>query len=146
MQKVHRRSFRPVTVEEKEVATCYRQVRPNSAAGPDNISSKTLRECTDSLARCSPDCFSGPWMLTMFRASEKKSSNNIPVAKKRSPREMNDFRPVALTSVPFNCAEKNVLRRLRTETAEHQDPMQFAYCRGRSTEDVILTLLHRLYQ
>jgi hypothetical protein len=70
----------------------------------------------------------------------------VPVAKKRSASELNDYRPVALTSIPFKCAEKIVLRRLRSETAEHQDPLQFAYARNRSTDDAILTLLHTILE
>ena len=74
-----------------------------------------------------------------------KTSTIIPVAKKRSAKELNDYRPVALTFFPFKCAEKIVLRLLRSETAGHQDPLQFAYSKDKSTEDAILTLLHRLY-
>ena len=103
MQKVHRRSFRPVTVEEKEVATCLRQVKPESAAGPDNISSKTLRECADSLAPVFTRLFQ--WSLDGGHVPCIWKTSNISVAKKRFPREMNDFRLVALTSVRFKCAE-----------------------------------------
>ena len=71
-----------------------------------------------------------------------KTSTIVPVAKKRSAK---DYRPVALTSIPFKCVEKIVLRVLRSETAGHQDPLQFAYSKNKSTEDAILTLFHRLY-
>ena len=74
-----------------------------------------------------------------------KTSTIVPVAKKRSAKELNDYRPVAHTFFPFKCAEKIVLRLLRSETAGHQDPLQFAYSKDKSTEDAILTLLHRLY-
>ena len=67
------------------------------------------------------------------------------VAKKRSANELNDYRPVARTSIPFKCAEKIVLRLLKSKTAGHQDPVQFAYSKDKSTEDAILTLLHKLY-
>ena len=36
-----------------------------------------------------------------------KTSLIVPVAKKPSPKETNDYMPVAFTSVPFKCAEKN---------------------------------------
>ena len=74
-----------------------------------------------------------------------KTSTIIPVAKKRSAKEINDYRPVAITSIPFKCAEKIVLRLLRSETAGHQDPLQFDYSKDKSTEDAILILLHKLY-
>ena len=62
-----------------------------------------------------------------------KKSPIIPVAKKRPARELNDYRPVALTSILFKCAEKIVLRLLRSKTAGHQDPLQFAYSKDKST-------------
>ena len=67
------------------------------------------------------------------------------MAKKHTPKELNDYRDVVLTSIPFKCAEKMVLRRPRSETAEHQDPFQFAYSKNKGTQDAILTLLHKLY-
>ena len=75
-----------------------------------------------------------------------KTCTIIPVPKKRSSSQLNDYRPVALTSVAFKCAEKIVLKHLRSVTAGRQDPMQFAYLKDRNTEDTILTLLHKLYQ
>ena len=145
VQRVHRWASRPVTVEEKEVATCFRQVKPKGAVGPDNTSSKTLRECANSLASVFTGLFQ--WSLDDGHVPRIwKTSNITTVTRKRSPREMNDCRPEALTSVPFKCAEKIVLWRLRAETAEHQDHMQFAYCKGRATEDAFQTLLHWLYQ
>ena len=145
MQEVRSRPSTPVAITTEEVKASFRQVRVRSAAGPDDISGRLLRECGDSLA---------PVYCELFQRSLDeghvpdiwKSSVIVPVAKKRSATVMNDFRPVALTSIPFKCAEKIVLRRLRTETAVHQDPLQFAYARNRSTEDAILTLLHNVYE
>ena len=68
------------------------------------------------------------------------------MAKKPSPKEMNDYRPVALTSIAFKCAEKIIMRQLRAETTGQQDPLQFAYKQNRNTEDAVLTLLHHLYE
>jgi predicted amidophosphoribosyltransferase len=73
-----------------------------------------------------------------------RSSTIVPVPKKQDASQLNDFRPVALTSVPMKCAERLVLKHLRAETATHQDPLQFAYSQGRNTQDAILTLLHSL--
>ena len=44
----------------------------------------------------------------------------------------------------MKCAERVALKHLRAQTENHQDPMQFAYSAGRSTDDAILTLLHHL--
>ena len=41
-----------------------------------------------------------------------KTSTVIPVPKKRPPSWLNDCRPVSLTSVPFKCTERIVLKEL----------------------------------
>ena len=68
-----------------------------------------------------------------------KTSTVIPVPKKRSPSQLNDYRPVALTSVPFTCTERIVLNELRLQTAAHQDVLHLAQHQRQSTDCVILT-------
>ena len=58
---------------------------------------------------------------------------------------LNDYRPVALTSIVMKCFEKLVPRRLLTFTNKHLDPLQFAYKRHRGTDDAILTVLHNAF-
>lgn len=41
--------------------------------------------------------------------------------------------------------EKIVLERVLSYVRDKLDPLQFAYRRGRSTEDALLYMLHRLY-
>ena len=58
---------------------------------------------------------------------------------------MNDFRQIALTSVPMKVCERLVLNDLKLKVAPHLDPMQFAYQKDRNTDDAILILLELLY-
>ena len=69
-----------------------------------------------------------------------KCSELLPVPK-RPITQLNDFRPVALTSVVMKCLEKLILIRVKTYFSPVQDPFQFAYRSGRSVEDAILLLL-----
>ena len=131
----------PVELGEHEVETCFKKINPRSASGPDNISGKVLKNCCTSLA---------PVFSRLFQESLDsgviprmwKTSTVVPVPKKPNPKGLNDYRPVALTSIPFKCLEKLVLRRLLQQTQSKQDPLQFAYSPNRSTEDAINTLLH----
>ena len=52
--------------------------------------------------------------------------------------ELNDYRPIALTSVPFKCLERITLNRLIREVDSHLDSHQFAYRKDRSIEDATL--------
>ena len=61
-------------------------------------------------------------------------------------KEMNDLRPVALTSVPMKCLERLVLYELRKVFDRFQDPLQFAYRSKRSVDDAILIFLDNIYK
>ena len=132
-----------VTITETEVRTQLRRVKPSKAAGPDGLPAKLLNKCADSLA---------PAFLPLFQQSVDtgvipilwKSSTIVPVPKKPKVKELNNFRPVALTPLPMKCLEKIVLKNLLPFVEPHLDPLQFAYRTGRGVEDAIATLLHKL--
>ncbi len=65
----------------------------------------------------------------------------VPIQKNAHPEVMNEFCPVALTSVPIKCLEKIVKNRLTNEVKGSFDEYQFAYRPRRKTEDAILTLI-----
>ena len=56
-----------------------------------------------------------------------KSSIIIPVPKKPNVKQINDFRPVALTSVLAKCMERIACNPLVSSVADRMDPLQFAY-------------------
>lgn len=64
----------------------------------------------------------------------------MPIPKKYNAREMNDFRPVALTSILCKCMERVVSDLLTTTVADDQFG-QFAYKAKQGVEDACLTLL-----
>ncbi|KAI3352050.1 hypothetical protein L3Q82_020867 [Scortum barcoo] len=72
-----------------------------------------------------------------------KTSCIIPVPKKPHPGELNDFRPVALTSHVMKTMERLLLHHLRPQTHHALDPLQFAYREKTGVEDAIIFLLHR---
>ena len=55
---------------------------------------------------------------------------------------MNDYRPVALTSVAMKVFEHIMLRYLKSSTAGLLDPHQFAYQTNRSVDDAVALGLH----
>ncbi|KAK1803187.1 hypothetical protein P4O66_021707 [Electrophorus voltai] len=56
--------------------------------------------------------------------------------------DLNDYRPVALTSVVMKCFEKLVRDFITSSLPASMDPLQFAYRHNRSTDDAIAHLLH----
>lgn len=75
-----------------------------------------------------------------------KQAEIIPVPKVNKPKTLNDFRPVALTSLLMKAFEKLVKKELLEKTAHALDPMQFAYRKHRGVDDAILTLLNLLFK
>ncbi|KAK1791233.1 hypothetical protein P4O66_013254, partial [Electrophorus voltai] len=69
-------------------------------------------------------------------------STIVPVPKKSRPSSLNDYRPVALTSVVMKCFEKLVRDFITSSLPASMDPLQFAYRHNRSTDDAIAHLLH----
>ncbi|MGL5102187.1 MAG: reverse transcriptase domain-containing protein, partial [Plesiomonas sp.] len=85
--------------------------------------------CNRSLDLCTvPSCF--------------KCSTIIPIPKKPKITGLNDYRPVALTSVVMKSFERLVLAYLKDITEPLLDPLQFAYRANRSVEDAVNMGLH----
>ena len=74
-----------------------------------------------------------------------KQSIVVPVAKIKNPMELNDFRPVTLTSLVMKQLEKLVKTELLVKTEFMLDPFQFAY-RTRRVQDASSTLLNLLHK
>ena len=69
-------------------------------------------------------------------------STIVPVPKKAKVTELNDYRPIALTSVIMKCFERLVKDHINSTLSNTLDPLQFAYHPNRSTDDTIAIALH----
>ncbi|GFO27611.1 reo_6 protein [Plakobranchus ocellatus] len=129
-------------ITEHDVRRSLGKLR-DKAAGPDNIKPRLLRNCRSQLA--SVLCFIFNWSLeTSTVPICFKRSTIIPVPKKSSPLNLNDHRPVALTSVLMKCFESFVLKYLHSFLPRDFDPFQFAYRCNRSIEDAIAINYHEI--
>ena len=75
-----------------------------------------------------------------------KASLVTPVPKNNRPKENNDFRPIALTSVVMKSLERLILAKLTISVLPRLDANQFAYKAKRSVTDAVLTLTNLLYE
>ncbi|KAK3554097.1 hypothetical protein QTP70_019196, partial [Hemibagrus guttatus] len=73
-------------------------------------------------------------------------STIIPIPKKPKITGLNDYRPVALTSVVMKSFERLVLAYLKNITGPLLDPLQFAYRANRSVDDAVNLGLHFILQ
>ncbi|KAK1784346.1 hypothetical protein P4O66_003511 [Electrophorus voltai] len=122
-------------------ADVRRGVNPWKAAGPDNILGHVLRECADQLADVLTDIFNISLSCTVVPTCFK-TTTIVPVPKKPMVSCLNDYRPIALTSIIMKCFERLIMRHIKTQLPPSLDPLQFAYRPNRSTDDAISTTLH----
>ena len=119
-----------------EVRRLLKKLNCRKAAGPDLVSSTTIKRCADELTPVLTDIFN--WSLRECRVPTCfKSAVIIPVPKKPSITGLNDYRPVALTSVIMKIFEKTICDHL--SKAVCLDPFQFAYRTNRSVEECRVT-------
>ena len=74
----------------------------HKAPGPDNIPGHVLKACAPELAEVFTDIFNLSLSQSVVPNSFKRATI-IPVPKKPSVSCLNDYRPVALTSVVMKC-------------------------------------------
>lgn len=132
----------PPTVFEHDVRILLRQQNTRKASGPDGVASATLRHCADQLTPVLTCIFNWSLQLAIVPACFK-SAVIIPVPKKHKITCLNDYRPVALTSVIMKIFERLVCKHLSSITL---DPQQFAYRTNRSVDDAVSLCLHSILQ
>ncbi len=130
-----------ITVTEDEVRRALKRVNVRKAAGPDGITGGVLRSCADQLAGLFTSIFNESLATSVVPTSFKKSII-IPVPKNNKPSCLNDYRPVALTSIVIKVFERLVKSHISFSIPVTLDPLQFAYRPNRSTGDAISHILH----
>ena len=71
-----------------------------------------------------------------------KHAKTSAVPKKGNPVVVNDYRPIDISSIGFNCMQKLLLPYIMKAIIERGDKNQFAYKKGYSCTDAVLTLVH----
>ena len=118
-----------------------RKLKTKKAAGPDDISSRLLKSCADQLCGIVEHIFNMSLMLGRV-PQLWKTSCLVPVPKKH-PKDLNSYRPVALTSHLMKTLERLVLSHLRPLVSSSMDQLQFAYQPGIGVDDAVLFLMNR---
>ncbi len=111
------------------------------AAGPDNIPGQVLRDCAEQLTDVLTDIFN----ISLSQADVPtclKSTTITPVPKKSPVSCLNDYHPIALTPIMMKCFERLVMRHIKSNLPKTLDPLMFAYCQNRSTDNAISSTLH----
>ncbi len=130
-----------ITVLEDKVWRELKRVNVRKAAGPDGITGHVLRPCADQIAGLFTSIFNDSFTTSVVPTSFKKSVI-IPVPKNNKPSCLNDYHPVALTSIVMKVFERLVKNHICSSFPVTLDPLQFAYRPNGSTDDAISHVLH----
>ncbi len=132
-------------IKEDDVCQVFKKNKRRKAPGPDGVSPACLKICADQLAPIFTQIFNRSLELCEVPSCFKRSTI-IPVPKKPKITGLNDYRPVALTSVAMKSFERLVLAYLKDTTGPLLDPLQFAYRANRSVDDAVNMGLHFILQ
>ncbi len=115
------------------------KIKLGKAGGPDGISSKVIKSCCHQLKSVLTRLFQALLQAGTV-PSLWKESVIIPVPK--GPYTVNDFHPIALTSVLCKTMERILAKHLMSSVGSSIDSFQFAYRRNRGTDDAMLTMMN----
>ena len=115
-----------ITLSVADVSRTFKQVNIHKAAGPDGLPGRVLRACADQLAGVFTDIFNMSLIKSVISTCFKQTTI-VHVPKNTKATCLNDYRPVALTSVAMKCFEMLVMAHINTFIPETLDPLQFAY-------------------
>ncbi len=132
-------------ISEDDMRQVFKKNKRRKTPGPDGVSPACLKTCADQLAPIFTQIFNRSLELCEV-PSCFKCSTIIPVPKKPKITGLNDYRPVALTSVAMKSFERLVLSYLKDSNGPLLDPLQFAYRANRSVDDAVNMGLHYILQ
>ena len=108
-----------ITLSVAEVSKTFKQVNIHKAAGPDGLPGRALWAYADQLAGVFTDIFNMSLIESVIPTCYKQTNTKATC--------LNDYRPVALTSVAMKCFQRLVMPHINTIIPETLDTLQFAY-------------------
>jgi hypothetical protein len=133
-----------ITLSAVDVSKTFKQVNIHKAAEPDELPGRVLRACAEQQASVFTDIFNLSLSEFVIPTCFKHTNmfQVVPVPKNTKVTCLNDYRPVALTSVAMKCFERLVMAHVNTIIPETLDPHQFAYRANTFTDYAISIALH----
>ena len=129
--RIRSRSGERIVITRADVIHSLRFIKIGKACGPDMVIAKVIKSCMEQIVNP---------LLVLFQDSIDqgivptlwKMSEIIPVPKTKFPKELNDLRPVTLTSFLMKSLERIVKQYLCSDVHLLRDPLQFACCENKS--------------
>eukprot|EP00061_Rhincodon_typus_P007338 g28939.t1 len=124
------------SITAANVKSVFLGVNQRKVMGLNGVPGRALRSRADQLVEVFTDNINLSLLQSEVPICYKKTTI-IPVPKKTHVMCLNDYRPVALTSIIMKCVERLVTAHINSSLPACLDPLQLAYWQNRSTEDAI---------
>lgn len=108
-----------ILVNKETVKAIIDKIRPNKAAGPDDIFATILREGSESFSEALSIMFTRSLCYSEI-PEDWKAANVIPIFKKGSKKDVENYRPISLTSLVGKVLEKVVKDSIQSHLDEHK--------------------------
>lgn len=132
---------------EEEVKKMITQLKTKKAPGPDKIRSETLKEIANEISPILTYLINLSFRTGDFPVALKLGEIK-PLFKSGSKTEIGNYRPISLISNISKIFEKIIKQRVVTflEKQKLISEKQFGFRAGKSTEDAIISLTHKIYE
>ena len=132
-----------IVFDVNQVALLLRNINPNKAQGPDGIHGRILKKCAATLAYPLSKLFK----LSYFSGAipdDWKLANVVPIHKKGSKNNIENYRPISLTSIVMKQFEKIVRQKLMEKCESLINPNQHGFLPKKSCTTQLVTFTDSL--
>ena len=113
------------------VQTLLKNINSNKAMGPDKIHGRVLKNCASSLSKPLSSLFTTSYYSSSI-PNEWKLALVVPVHKKGSKADVENYRPISLTCIIMKVMERIVRDELMVKCGHLIDPRQHGFLKNRS--------------
>ena len=138
-------SLSDIVITAEDVHEALVSLDPNKAMGPDGISPKVLKYCTDAL--CQPISYLFQLTITnSYLPSEWRTYCVIPIFKCGDRATISNYRPISLLCIISKVLEKIIFNISIKFLSNSLTPHQFGFLPGRSTLQQLLLFINELLE
>ena len=136
-----------ITITEEDVSCVLKNLKAGKANGPDQISSKMLLLCGDSIITPLQIIFNNILLTGIFPEAWKQA-NVVPIHKKESKQFVKNYRPISLLPICAKVFEKLVFKYLYNYLTSHNliTKKQSGFRPGDSTTYQLLDFVHEIHK
>ena len=132
-----------IAFDANTVETHLKNLNVNKAPGPDNFHGQILKNCSKSLSKPLSILFNMSYSEGVI-PRDWKLAHVVPVHKKGSKNNVENYRPISLTSIIMKTFEKIVRVELMNRCADKILDLQHGFLPGRSCETQLIPFYNDL--